>query len=107
MSRADDPRRSSAYVMARRRWINAQPNGTPCALCGRPVDTSQSGNAPWGPTVEHRLPVRSHPELALDQSWWALAHRKCSDRQGAQVANAIRRSKRAPSGPSVPRQRRW
>ena len=77
-----DPRHTGAYVMARRAFIRSSANGTPCSLCGRAIDTTLSGNAPWGPTIEHTVPVRHAPELALDTTLWRLAHRRCNNRQG-------------------------
>ena len=105
-SRPDDPRRSSAYVLARKRWLRQQYDGSPCALCGLPVDVSLPGTHPLGPTVEHTLPVRSHPHLALDVNLWALAHKRCQDRQGARVSNRTRHGYPAPGSEPV-RQRDW
>jgi 5-methylcytosine-specific restriction endonuclease McrA len=93
--------------MARRRWINQHPPGTPCSLCGRPVDTTLSGNHPQGPTVEHTVPVRTHPHLALEQHLWRLAHRRCQDRQGALVTNARRRGLPDPAAPPRAPERDW
>jgi 5-methylcytosine-specific restriction endonuclease McrA len=77
-----DPRWSSAYQRKRRAFIADHPPGSPCCHCGDEVDTTLSGNHPWGPTVEHTVPVRNRPDLALDISLWQLSHRKCNDRQG-------------------------
>ncbi|MGE3813487.1 MAG: hypothetical protein AB7I24_18255 [Candidatus Nanopelagicales bacterium] len=82
-----DPRHSSAYVMRRRRFIKAQPVGTPCALCGEPIDTRLPGTHPAGPTIEHVVPVRHRPDLALDDTLWALAHKSCNDHQGGRAAH--------------------
>jgi hypothetical protein len=101
-----DPRRSSRYVVTRRKWMRQQVDGTPCALCGRPVDVSLPGTAPWGPTVEHLTPVRALRRMARDEAeliamccdvtTWALSHRRCQDRQGAQVSNRTRHGRPAP-----------
>ena len=93
-----DPRRTGPYITARRRFIARHPNGSPCFMCGRPVDTRLSGNAPDGPSVEHTLPVRDHPHLALEVDLWRLCHRRCNDRQGAEVTNAARRGERPQAG---------
>ena len=87
-----DPRTSSRYQAARRAYLAAHPPGVPCALCGRPVDTSLPGMATWGPTIEHRIPVRRLRqaadswerlvELTCDTSMWAVAHSHCQKRQG-------------------------
>lgn len=92
-----DPRSHKRYRTASATWIAAQPDGSPCGLCGQPVDTSLPRTAPLGPTVEHRLPIRDilatsetqqqALDLACDQDLWDLAHRVCQDRQGASVTN--------------------
>ena len=61
-------------------------------LCGGMVLTSLPGTHPYGPTIEHRYPVRriiadsrtwdEAVALACDTTWWALACRRCQDRQG-------------------------
>lgn len=88
-----DPRGSAKYQRTRRAWLAGYQGGLgTCCLCGLPVDVSLPGNHRWGPTVEHRLPVRrivamsaSFTEavaLACDTSTWALAHFHCQSRQG-------------------------
>jgi hypothetical protein len=87
------------YAKAARQWIANHPHPI-CALCGRPVDVTLSGHAPWGPTIEHTLPIRrirveartwaECVAMARDQSLWKIAHRRCQSRQGALVANANR-----------------
>lgn len=88
-----DPRSHRRYVEAAREY-KALNMGAPCALCGQPVTA--------GPTVEHRLPIRTiratartYDEavaLACDQSMWAMAHKRCNSQQGARVVNAQRPS---------------
>ena len=101
-----DPRRSGRYTKARRLWLDGfgGQHGT-CCMCGGVVDTSLPGTHPYGPSVEHRVPVRrllaqaSSPAAALamvcDTSLWALAHRRCNDRQGG-ASSVERAPKRAP-----------
>lgn len=98
-----DPRHSGAYVMARRRFIAAHPPGTPCVLCGLPIDTTLSGNDPRGPSVEHTMPVRHYPEHALDVTLWRLCHRRCNNQQGGRVARDGRSSRQWDRPP----ERRW
>lgn len=78
-----DPRKSSAYVLARKRWMPT--SGDVCCLCGEWVDKTLSGNHPWGPTVEHTVGVTDRPDLALDTSLWLLAHRTCNVVKGASL----------------------
>ena len=98
-----NPIRGWKYREARTLWLKGlrgQP--VPCCLCGLPVDTSADGRLPWGPTIEHTLPIRTieamardHAHavaLACDTSMWQVAHRRCQDSQGAKVTNAKRRT---------------
>jgi len=95
-----DPRTSSRYQRTRREYIARHDNGHPCALCHRPIDLTLPGTAKWGPTIEHRIPVRTlrlHAEtwdalvtLTCDTRSWALAHSTCQQRQGAQAVNEAR-----------------
>ena len=92
-----DPRSHRRYKTASAAWIRNQDPGSPCCLCGDPVDTSLPRTVPAGPTVEHRLPVRDilaqadtqqqALDLACNEDLWDLAHRVCQDRQGASVTN--------------------
>lgn len=105
-------RSSSQYRRLRAQWLKHAPNPSPCALCGMPVDTTLPGTHPWGPTIEHAIPIRwTHTltrdskqahALACDTSQWAIAHKRCQDRQGAHAANAVRRTRVQPNA-----SRRW
>lgn len=88
-----DPRDSARYQRTRRLWIAAYQGGlATCCMCGRAIDTSLPGTHPWGPTIEHRLPIRVMQQMALDwpdlialacdTSRWALAHNRCNGAQG-------------------------
>jgi hypothetical protein len=46
-----------------------------CWLCG----------LPGADTVDHRLPLSKHPELAHDRSNLSPAHKVCNSRKGASV----------------------
>ncbi len=103
-----DPRSHRRYREAAARYIAAHAPGIPCALCGKGVDTTLSGMSTWGPTIEHRVPVRQLRriassddhllDLACDQRTWAIAHLHCQRRQGG-AANQSRRM--------TPRVSRW
>lgn len=93
-----DPRKSSAYVLARRRWMKTA--GDICCICGGYVDRSLNGNHPWGGTVEHTVNVVDRPDLALDTTLWLLAHRTCNVRKGASLGGRRVHEKREPGGES-------
>jgi hypothetical protein len=107
-----DPRRSSRYVVTRRRWLKQQPDGSPCIMCGRAIDMSLPGTHPFGATVEHSVPVRTLRRLARDEaelidlacdtSTWLLACRRCQSRQGARVSNRTRHGRPAPGDRPTP-----
>jgi len=94
-----DPRSSAQYTRAARTYINDRRRiEISCALCGELVNMAASSMTPLGPTIEHRIPVRSLKamtddraellRLVCDQSWWAIAHSRCQSRQGAAVTNS-------------------
>ncbi len=93
-----DPRNSHRYKTLRAEYINARKPTAPCALCGKTINLELPGTHPAGPTIEHLVKVHemqrstSHWEtlvnLCCDTSAWALAHRRCQNRQGAQVVNS-------------------
>ena len=88
------------YVKAAKQWIANHPHPI-CALCNRPVNVALPSNSPFGPTIEHLVPIRrirveartwaECVAMARDQNHWAIAHRRCQSRQGAQVVNAARK----------------
>lgn len=90
-----DPRRHRRYTEARRAYLNSLPDQVTCVLCGAPLSTRIDGRWPHGPTIEHRLPIRtilatatSNAEalaLALDVALWAVAHKRCQSGQGGRV----------------------
>lgn len=95
-----DPRTASRYQRLRREYIARHDNGSPCALCHRPIDLTLPGTAKWGPTIEHRVPVRvlrQHAAtwddlvtLTCDTRTWALSHLHCQRQQGGPAAHATR-----------------
>ena len=104
--KSTDPRHGYAYQKLRAAFVRSQTTGTPCSLCGRPIDTTLSGRLPWGPTVEHTVPVRERPDLALDVAHWRLAHRRCQSQQGAHATNGTASAGRSPD-PRVRPSRAW
>lgn len=102
-----DPRSHKRYRNARLDYIARHGAQAPCALCGKVIDLGLPGSHKWGPTIEHRVPVRtlrlmarSNDELldlACDRSTWALAHLHCQRRQGGPAATSSRVPKPAPS----------
>lgn len=100
----NDPRSHRRYVQARAAWLAGYGGGVGvCCLCGNGVDTSLPGTHPHGPTIEHRLPIRTirasaqtYAEavaLACDTSMWALAHRRCQARQGQRVTAQLNKQR--------------
>lgn len=51
-------------------------SGGVCCLCEKPVDMSLSGLDPWGPTVDHALPLSLGGNDTIDNV--QLAHRTCN-----------------------------
>lgn len=98
-----DPRGHRRYKVAARAYIAGHASAN-CCLCGQPVMLTASSNAPYGPTVEHRYPIRRIRAeattwaeclaLACDVSLWGIAHRRCQARQGAIAANKARGQRR-------------
>lgn len=99
-----DPRSSGSYMRKARDYINArrlQP--IDCALCGEPVQMQAPSTTPTGPTIEHTVPVRHLKRMAADRAelvalvcnteWWAIAHRRCQDKQGAKAVNMRKKSR--------------
>lgn len=55
-------------------------DGTRCYVCHRKVDMSLSGQAKWGPTIEHIVPVSKGG--TNDPANLALSHRCCNTARG-------------------------
>jgi hypothetical protein len=105
---AADPRSHRRYVKARALWLAGYGGGpAPCGICGGVVNTSLPGTHPWGPTIEHRVPVRVLAQqarnraelltLVCDTSLWAVAHLRCQSRQGG-ASSRERRPRAATQG---------
>lgn len=76
---ADEWGRLPGHIRRRVRAELAAGLPCPCAICGLQV---YPGTA-WD--VEHRQSVRDHPELVLEASNLAVAHRACNQDKGARV----------------------
>ena len=98
-----DPRSSRRYKTLRTQYINAHKPTATCALCGHTINLDLPGTHPAGPTIEHQLKVHIMQRMTdqwdtlvtmcCDTSSWALAHRRCQDKQGAQVVNEKTKNK--------------
>jgi 5-methylcytosine-specific restriction endonuclease McrA len=81
-----DVRSSAEYKALRGQFLYAcrtkrNPGGTyglPCWLCHNPIIYTTHHRSPWAPTVDHVIPVRLRPDLALDVTNWAPAHKHCN-----------------------------
>lgn len=93
-----DPRSHRRYTDLARAYIAARRDqAIMCALCAEPVNMAAPRTHDDGPTIEHRLPIRvivkqasnfnDALNICCDQSKWAIAHRSCQNRQGAQARN--------------------
>jgi hypothetical protein len=100
---AGDPRSSGTYRRTRALWLAGYQGGAgTCCLCGGLVNVALPGNHPYGPSIEHRVPVRrlltqvqTQAEAiaaVCDTSTWGLAHRRCNNKQGG--ASSVERQPR-------------
>ena len=104
-----DPRSHRRYTDLAAAHIAAnQDRPINCALCGQPINMTSPRTHSDGPTIEHRLPIRTIIKQATsfdealnmccDTTKWAIAHRGCQNKQGGHAA-----TQRAPRTPS----RQW
>lgn len=55
----------------------------PCCWCRQPINYEAADpNAPDAFSVEHRLPISTHPHLAEEPSNLDSAHQRCNKRRG-------------------------
>lgn len=80
--------RSGAAVVALRRRVRATERT--CYRCGQPIDWSIPHLDPhtgtvnkWSGTLEHKLSLRDHPELAEDPGNCSASHWDCNHKAGA------------------------
>jgi len=52
--------------------------GSPCWLCGKPIDYTLKTPDPGSFELDHKLPRITHPELDMDPNNWAPSHRACN-----------------------------
>ena len=70
-----------------RRWkrLHAEQKAKrlPCCWCGQPINYEAADpNAADAFSVEHKLPLSTHPHLAEDPSNLDSAHQRCNKRRG-------------------------
>lgn len=54
-----------------------------CWLCGKPIDMGLHHKDRWSWTIDHVLPLKFYPHLALDMANMREAHRACNSARGA------------------------
>lgn len=79
----DRIRHSHAYKQKRAMFrADCKANNKPCILCGEDIDYRLREPHPYSWTLEHTKPVQDFPELIMEISNWASAHRDCNVRKG-------------------------
>ena len=53
-----------------------------CWICGRDIDLTLDPRHRMSWTLDHVLPMHTHPELAMDRTNLRPAHRSCNSRKG-------------------------
>lgn len=89
-SRAGSPYNTNRYRLMKRAFIAAaEPYCTfeHCPVPGRWVNTSASGNTPYGPSIDHAHPTSKGGDM-WDLANWRLVHRICNTRKGARLPGA-------------------
>ncbi|MFE3443166.1 HNH endonuclease [Nocardia sp. NPDC059180] len=64
-----------------------------CHVCEEPIAPHLSGRHPRGWTLDHVLPVRTHPHLAYDKSNLKPAHSRCNGIRTATLVADMQRVK--------------
>ena len=82
-----DPRRSPEWRrLARQCYERDRALGAECANCRGacgPIRYEEGySKGPWSYEADHRIPVESHPELALDPSNVQPSHKRCNRSRG-------------------------
>jgi 5-methylcytosine-specific restriction endonuclease McrA len=54
----------------------------PCALCGKPIDTTLPMTDPWSFAYDHIKSIKTHPEIADDPTNGQPSHRRCNENKG-------------------------
>jgi 5-methylcytosine-specific restriction endonuclease McrA len=67
--------------LTKRMKAKGKANGTPCWLCGRPINYSAHWNDPWAPVVDEVVP-RSKGGKSTNEAGCRLAHRWCNGSRG-------------------------
>lgn len=68
------------------RWDIFERDGWICQLCHEPIDAALDGRKPFGPTLDHIIPVSRGGTHTQDNV--QLAHRRCNSQKGNRVAPA-------------------
>ncbi len=56
-----------------------------CGICGGLLDKTLTAPHPLSPVVDHVLPVKLYPHLALDPTNLVAAHRRCNRNKSDRV----------------------
>ncbi|MCT1450635.1 HNH endonuclease [Corynebacterium sp. p3-SID1194] len=76
--------RTGEAVQLRKRYRQQCENThAPCWLCGQPIDYQAAALHPNSFEVDHYLPRRDYPHLALEETNLRPAHSSCNRSRGA------------------------
>jgi 5-methylcytosine-specific restriction endonuclease McrA len=95
--RPPNVRSSAAYKVMREQFTRFHRNhrnpdgtiGSPCAItrCGRPINYALAYPHPESASVDHILPIKTHPHLALEWNNCQPAHLICNLRKNGEVGD--------------------
>ena len=79
-----DPRQTPAWRRMRTQCFERdEAKRAPCWICGQRIDYSVApGSTPESYEPDHRMPVETHPELALLPENVMPSHRRCNRARG-------------------------
>ena len=60
----------------------------PCHLCGQPIDYTAAAQEPSAFEADHKLPVATHPHLALQVGNLLPSHSSCNRSRGSKVVES-------------------
>lgn len=90
-SKKGDPRNTRAYRA--KRQVVLRRDGHVCMYCGSSDDL----------TIDHILPIKKHPELAMDMENMVIACKPCNSRKGSRSQGVfLARTDTPPVFPSFP-----
>lgn len=67
----------------------------PCWLCHQPIDYQLPTGHPDAWSADHRLPVKTHPQLELDPENLRPAHWRCNQNRGERAPTELGATSRA------------